>query len=77
MEDIYTTIEINIGESIDNMVALLNEYNARGDKVCVKFNDHTFYSDTVTLDAAYIELTGMTKDEYATFHENERKRVEP
>lgn len=52
MEYKYTTIEIDIGESIDNMVALLNAYNARGDKVCVNFNDHTFYSDTVTLDAA-------------------------
>ena len=77
MGDNYTTIEIDIGESIDNMVALLYEYNTRGEKVCVNFNDHTFYSDTVTLNAAYRELTGMTKDEYMAFHENERKRVEP
>lgn len=39
-------------------------YKKRGELVKATFNGHTFYSDTVTLDNAYTEVTGKTKTEY-------------
>ena len=60
----YRKIKIQLGSTIDEMVELLQEYNKLGEKVCIEFNEKTFYSDTVSLDNAYIEITGMNRSDF-------------
>ena len=49
--------------NIDNCVKVLSQYRERGENVYVEFNGHKIYSCDVTLDSAYKEITGMTKEE--------------
>ncbi len=56
--------------TIDNCVKVLSQYRARGKNVYVEFNGHRIYSCDVTLEGAYKEILGMTKEEF------ERKRAE-
>ena len=56
--------------NIDNCVKVLSQYRERGENVYVEFNGHKIYSCDVTLDSAYKEITGMTKEE------SDRKRAE-
>ena len=48
---------------IDEAVNLLLAARARGEHVYCDFNGHILHSDTVTLDGAYLEITGQTKAE--------------
>ena len=50
--------------NLDQMVAILLKYKEEGKQASAKFNGKTFYSDTVTLDEAYLEITGQTRDDY-------------
>lgn len=65
----YEEIEFIIGCSIENAVDKLLSYNK---KVYGIFNGHVLYSDTVTLDSAYREITGISKEEY---DKREQERV--
>jgi len=67
----YTEIQFKLGSTIFMAVNKLLRYKEEGKLVCGKFNDHMLYSDTVTLDLAYKQITGMTKSE---FDEAEKKR---
>ena len=49
---------------IKKTVDLLQTYKKYGISVYCDFNGHTLYSETVTLDSAYLEITGMTYAEY-------------
>lgn len=41
-----------LGSRLDEAVVMLQEYNRKGEKVCVEFNGVMLYSDTVTMDSA-------------------------
>lgn len=64
MEKKYKEIEFNGYTSIEEAVAILHEYNSRGELVCGTFNGHILYSDKVTIDSAYFEVFGMSKEDF-------------
>lgn len=70
----YKEIKLYAGCSIKIAVAKLLEYRERGELACCNFNEHMLYSDTVTVDGAYLEIVGMTKKEFDK--EQERQREE-
>lgn len=69
----YEVIEVFGGTTIDDAVQTLNEYRSTGKLACIEFNEAVLYSDTVTLDGAYKEITGKTK---AEFEKEQRARRE-
>lgn len=56
------------GNNIDQAVQELLKYKEKGILVCCDFNGVMLYSDTVTLDSAYIQITGQTKAEREEAH---------
>lgn len=60
----YAMIDIPCGSNIEDAVGKLLEYKTKGILACVDFNGHMLYSDTVTIDDAYKEIMGCTKEEY-------------
>lgn len=82
MEKNYTRIDF-LGSTIDDMVQGLITYPIKNNGLLAfcEFNGKTFYSDTVSLDSAYLELTNKS---YFQFHkerntwltEYERKEAE-
>lgn len=60
----YKEIEFDCGETIQECVNELIQYRDRGQMVFGTFNGHKLYSDTVTLDSAYQQITGKTKKEF-------------
>lgn len=74
MEREYREIEFLAGDTIDMAVNELLKYKDKGILACGKFNGVMLYSDTVTLDDAYIQITGKTKaereKEYQEWKEN-------
>lgn len=57
-------IEFAIGSDLESAVYQLLAARARGEHVRGKFDGHTLYSDTVTMDSAFIEIMGCTWAEY-------------
>ena len=53
-----------IGSDIDSVVKNLIAARDKGELISTDFNGHTLYSDTVTLDGSYQEITGKTKAEF-------------
>lgn len=60
----YREIEGYAGLTIEKAVLKLQRYHEIGEKVFMTFNGTELYSDTVTVDSAYLQITGMTKAEY-------------
>jgi len=52
------------GENLESAVYLLLAEKARGHHVYCEFNGHVLNSDDVTMDSAYLEVTGHKKEEY-------------
>lgn len=75
MNSKYRMIEVD-ARNIDDMVSELLEYHSRGEMVSTVFNEKVFCSDTVTIDNAYIVLTGKTKAEFEEFKKTEEERME-
>ena len=50
--------------NLDQVVELLLKYKAEGKQASCKFNGLTFYSDTITMDDAYLAVTGDKRDDY-------------
>lgn len=50
--------------TLDEAVNLLLIAKERGLKAYCDFNGHKLYSDNITVDSAYLEVTGQTKEEY-------------
>lgn len=73
MEKNYT--EIDFWGTIEEAVIKLHDDIKHGKLTCINFNGHMLYSDTVTMDGAYLEITGMTKAEREKKHEEERQRL--
>lgn len=70
----YKKIRFFAGCTIEHAVSELLEYKKRGELVYCDFNGHMLYSDNVTIDSAYLEIVGMTKEEFD--REQERQREE-
>lgn len=62
---IYKQLEASeiVGCSIEAVVEKLQFLERCGTPTCADFNGHLLYSDTVTIDSAYLEITGMTKEQ--------------
>lgn len=69
----YKEIEFLCGCTIERAVMELLEYKNNGELVCGDFNGHTLYSDTVTVDGAYLEILGKTKAEFDKAQEKWRE----
>lgn len=65
------------GSSLESVVKYLQSYKESNKLACCKFNGTWLYSDTVTMDSAYRDVTGCSKEEFdeqvKSYHENERK----
>src|SRR5690606_12777545 len=67
------------GNTIEDAVNKLLEYREKGQLACGEFNGVTLYSDTVTMDGAYKDITGKTKAEFDNAQQewrNDYKRKE-
>lgn len=60
----YKELSAILGSSIEDAVNLLLTYRETGELACINFNGFMLYSDSVTMDGAYKEITGMTRAEY-------------
>ena len=60
----YEKIDFSLGSDISDAVNELLRFKSNGLLVYGEFNGVTLYSDTVTLDKAYTEITGKTKAEF-------------
>lgn len=72
----YKEIEFSVGCNVESAVNKLLIYKEKGILACGTFNGHTLYSDTVTMDGAYKEITGKTKAELDKEHEEWRESYE-
>lgn len=69
-------IEFMPGTDLDDAVNTLLVARANGEQVYGEFNGCKLYSDTVTMDSAYIEILGCTKAEYDKSVEEWRENFE-
>lgn len=74
MEMNYRKVELYYGCNIETAVAILLKHKENGELVSADFNGHMLYSDNVTLDSAYLEITGKTKAEWDKEREQARTR---
>ena len=76
--------EIKIYKDLDGVIEELLRRKERGENVYCVFNGHTLRSKDITVDSAYLEVTGFTKAEYEEklaeanrkWKEKERKETE-
>ena len=47
---------------LERCVERLLQFKERGELVKYQFNGHWLYSDTVTIDSAFLEITGKNKN---------------
>ncbi len=59
----YEKVKLPLGSTIEEAVELLLHHRSQGKLASVDFNDITLYSDTVTMDDAYVQIVGKTKTE--------------
>lgn len=64
MGNTSTYREIDFWGNLEQAVEKLQACHQRGRKVFIDFNGHKLYSDTVTMDSAYLEVLGETKAEF-------------
>ena len=71
----YTKIEFPCGCTLEQAVMGLLKYKEHGALVYGDFNGHTLYSDTVTMEGAYLEVVGVTKEEFDRQQEETRQKL--
>lgn len=76
MSNKYMEIDFEAGATIKECVDELLFFNSKGKKVFGTFNGVVLYSDTVTLDSAYKDITGLTKSEFEMKHKREIEEYE-
>lgn len=64
MDKAYEKINLNLGSTIEEAVESLLYFKSKGKLVYAIFNGVVLYSDTVTINDAYIRILGMTKTEF-------------
>ena len=57
-------IEVSPGDDLESIVYTLLAAKARGESVYCEFSGHKLYSDTVSMDSAFMEVTGRTKADF-------------
>ncbi|WP_026883660.1 hypothetical protein [Clostridium akagii] len=75
MEKRYEKIEFTSFCDIKESVKELLSYKDKGILACGSFNGTTLYSDTVTLDSAYKDITGKTKAEFDNAQQEMSDRI--
>lgn len=75
MGRIYKEIEFGYGNTIEDVVTELLKYKDEGVLVSGVFNMVRLYSDTVTMDSAYKEITGYTYSEFIKMAEERHAQV--
>ena len=60
---------------LERCVERLLEYKEKGELVKYNFNEHWLYSDTVTMDSAFLEVTGKTKADFDKEQEEWRENL--
>ncbi|MBQ5675761.1 MAG: hypothetical protein IIV45_11925 [Lachnospiraceae bacterium] len=60
MKKDYRKITLEKGITINEMVFYLMEYASRGEFVCVEYEGHKFYSDTISMNSAYQKVYGKS-----------------
>lgn len=55
---------ITFSKDLDDFIQQMMDFGEQGRLVEADFNGHIFHSDTITVDSAYLEVIGMSKDEY-------------
>lgn len=69
-------IKLSAGSNLESAVYTLLAAKARGESVYCEFNGHKLYSDTVSMDSAYMEVTGQTKADFDKAQEEWRQNYE-
>lgn len=64
----YKRINFSIGSSVKEAVNELLLFKEKGEFVSGNFNGVTLYSNTVTLDSAYLAITGKTYKEFVSLY---------
>lgn len=64
------------GMTLKSCIDKLLEYKEKGKLVFVEFNGHKLYSDTITLDSAYEEVTGLKYNDYLELADKWTKDIE-
>lgn len=57
-------IEVLAGSTLESVVYTLLAAKSRGEHVYCIFNGHKLHSDSVSMDSAYMEVCGYTKEEH-------------
>ena len=60
MKKDYRKITLEQGITLNEMVFYLMEYASRGEFVCAEYEGHKFYSDTISMNAAYQKVYGKS-----------------
>lgn len=76
MDKCYEKIQLYAGCSVEDAVKELFTYKERGILACLDFNGTILYSDTVTIDEAYKQITGKTKAEFDKTQQDWKKEYE-
>lgn len=63
VEEKYKVIDFPYRATVEQSVLMLLEHKEKGELVCGSFNGTMLYSDTVTMEGAYREIVGVTKEE--------------
>lgn len=72
----HKELKLKLSTTVEQAVNLLIEYRDAGELVMCDFNGFKLYSDTVTMDNAYLTIVGKTKDEFDIQQGNFAKRME-
>lgn len=56
----YRKIELKQDITINEMVLILMEHATKGEFVCTEFEGHKFYSDTISINSAYLKVYGKS-----------------
>jgi len=68
----YKTVNFSLGSDIEDAVKQLLNCRTNGILACGNFNGTTLYSDTVSMDEAYLSIVGKTKAELDKSHQEWR-----
>lgn len=76
MDKKYEEIELTAGSTVEKAVNLLLDYQKKGELVKTKFNGVVLYSDTVTMEDAYLQIVGRSREEYLAELDDAQRRIE-
>ena len=57
-------LKVKRGSSLEDVVSVLLDTKERGESVYCEFEGHKLHSDNITMDSAFLEVTGLDKEDY-------------